>query len=63
MIAMSRGLITPADIRADLFELCRGDVAGRDDPETITLFENGGGGHLDLMAATALWERVRDVRR
>jgi alanine dehydrogenase len=63
VIPMSRGLITSADIRADLFELCRGDVVGRDDPATITLFENGGGGHLDLMTATVLWERARHVRR
>lgn len=63
VIPMSRGLITPADIRADLFELCRGDVAGRREPAEITLFENGGGGHLDLMTAIVLWERARGVRR
>ena len=39
-------------MRGDLYELCRGDVPGRTDPDAITLFENGGGGHLDLMTAS-----------
>ena len=63
VIPMSRGLITAADIRGDLFELCRGDVPGRRDEAEITLFENGGGGHLDLMTATALWEQYHGVER
>lgn len=57
VIPLARGLISPADIRGDLYELCRLDVAGRTDPTAITLFENGGGGHLDLMTAQALWRR------
>ena len=50
-IPLGSGLITEADIQADLFELCRGDHPGRQDPGQITMFENGGGGHLDLMTA------------
>jgi ornithine cyclodeaminase len=57
VIPMQAGVITPADVRGDLWELCRGDVPGRADAGTITLFENGGGGHLDLMTAQALWRR------
>ncbi|MCE2527070.1 MAG: ornithine cyclodeaminase [Actinomycetia bacterium] len=52
VIPLESGLITEEDIRADLFQLCRGDHPGRQSPDQITLFENGGGGHLDLMTAT-----------
>lgn len=57
VIPLLRGLISAGDVRADLFELCSGDVPGRTDAAAITLFENGGGGHLDLMTAIALWRR------
>jgi ornithine cyclodeaminase/alanine dehydrogenase-like protein (mu-crystallin family) len=57
VIPMRAGLIGADDIRGDLYELCRGDVAGRTEPDQITLFENGGGGHLDLMAAQLAWRR------
>ena len=43
-IPLAAGTITLADIRADLYELCRGDVSVDREPDTITLFENGGGG-------------------
>ena len=52
VIPLESGLITEDDIQADLFQLCRGDHPGRQNPTQITLFENGGGGHLDLMTAT-----------
>jgi ornithine cyclodeaminase len=58
VIPLRAGLITAEDVRADLYELCRGDVPGRTDPEAITLFENGGGGHLDLMTASFLWRQA-----
>ena len=48
---IASGVITPTDIKADLFELCRGDHPGRTSPEQITCFKNGGGGHLDLFVA------------
>lgn len=50
-IPLATGVIDTQDIRADLYELCRGEVAGRTDDDAITLFKNGGGGHLDLMTA------------
>jgi ornithine cyclodeaminase len=59
-IPLAAGTITLADIRADLYELCRGDVEVDRGPDTITLFENGGGGHLDLMAAQFLWQRWKE---
>jgi ornithine cyclodeaminase/alanine dehydrogenase-like protein (mu-crystallin family) len=60
VIPLQAGLINPEDIRGDLYELCRGDVAGRTDPAAITLFENGGGGHLDLMTARLAWLRRQE---
>lgn len=57
VIPLAAGLITPGDVRGDLWELCRGDVPGRIDADVITLFENGGGSHLDLMTARFAWKR------
>ena len=48
---IASGVITPMDIKADLFELCRGDHPGRSSTDQITCFKNGGGGHLDLFVA------------
>ena len=44
---LSRGVIAPEDVIADFYQL---DLFTRD-PDDITLFKNGGGAHLDLMAA------------
>ncbi len=52
VIPLQAGLLTEEDIQADLFQLCRGEHLGRQDSTEITLYENGGGGHLDLMTAT-----------
>jgi ornithine cyclodeaminase/alanine dehydrogenase-like protein (mu-crystallin family) len=60
-IPLAAGTITVDDIRADLYQLCRGEVVVDRRPGTITLFENGGGGHLDLMTAELLWQRWRDT--
>ena len=60
VIPLRSGLITEDDIRADLFQLCRGEHPGRTDPDQITLFENGGGGHLDLMTATFIHRQKGD---
>lgn len=57
VIPLAAGLIDASDVRGDLWELCRGDVPGRTDDDAITLFENGGGGHLDLMTARVAWQR------
>ena len=52
VIPLESGLITEQDIQADLFELCGGQSPGREDRTQITMYENGGGGHLDLMTGT-----------
>lgn len=55
VIPTATGTIGAESVRADLFQLCRGEHPGRSGPGAITMFENGGGGHLDLMAAQHLW--------
>jgi len=56
VIPTESGVIEVTAVRADLFDLCRGEHTGRSGPDAITLFENGGGGHLDLMTARHIWD-------
>jgi len=55
VIPTTAGTIEVTAVRADLFDLCRGEHTGRSGPDAITMFENGGGGHLDLMTAQHIW--------
>ena len=59
VIPTSAGAIGADAVRADLFELCSGERPGRSGPDAITMFENGGGGHLDLMSARHVWSVSR----
>jgi ornithine cyclodeaminase/alanine dehydrogenase-like protein (mu-crystallin family) len=56
VIPMEAGVITEDDVLADLYGLCA-DAKGRQSPGDITLFKNGGGGHLDLMTARHIQSR------
>ncbi len=56
-IPIETGVMTESDVLADLYELCSGTVQGRLHNEQITLFKNGGGGHLDLMTAQFIFSR------
>ncbi|MGD9510145.1 MAG: ornithine cyclodeaminase family protein [Geminicoccaceae bacterium] len=56
---IGRGVLTRTKIEGDLYDLCRGHGVNRRDEE-ITLFKNGGGGHLDLFTALFILERLRD---
>ncbi len=58
VIPIAEGVIGPEHVQGDLFDLCSGRVSGRSAPGDITLFENGGGAHLDLMVASYLLERL-----
>lgn len=58
MIPTAAGVIGDDAVRADLFQLCRGEHPGRTDEAQITVFKNGGGGHLDLMSARVLQRRL-----
>lgn len=52
-----RGVITPDDVRGDLFELCQGKVEARRSAEEITMMKNGGGSHIDYYVAKYLMDR------
>lgn len=60
VIPLASGVITPDAVLGDLYQLCRGEVVARTDPDQITLFENGGGGHLDLIVARHLLARFTE---
>ncbi|WP_166416887.1 ornithine cyclodeaminase family protein [Cochlodiniinecator piscidefendens] len=49
-IPLKEGVIAPADICADYYDVAEGTFARQSDQE-ITLFKNGGGAHLDLMTS------------
>lgn len=52
------GVITAADVVADLFDLCRGTDPGRRSADEITLFKSVGTALEDLAAARLVWSRV-----
>ncbi|OCW57767.1 ornithine cyclodeaminase family protein [Hoeflea olei] len=54
MIPMQSGALTEADIEGDFHDLVQGRVA-RNSAEDITVFKNGGGAHLDVMIAHAVY--------
>ena len=60
MIPIAHGVITENDVLADHYQLCHG-TAGRTASDQITLFKNGGGGHLDLMTARHVFAVCRDT--
>ncbi|WNJ20006.1 ornithine cyclodeaminase family protein [Pontibacter sp. G13] len=48
---IAAGIIQEEDLKGDLFGLCRGEVSGRMDAETITVFKSVGHALEDLVAA------------
>ena len=59
-IPIEAGVISEDDVLGDLYDLCA-DTKGRQSPKDITLFKNGGGGHLDLMTARHIQSRCASV--
>ena len=59
-IPIEAGVISKNDVLGDLYDLCA-DTKGRQSPKDITLFKNGGGGHLDLMTARHIQSRCASV--
>lgn len=57
-IPLETGVLNPSDIAADLFELTRGERAGRRFYDQITLFKSVGCALEDLAAAQLVVERV-----
>jgi ornithine cyclodeaminase/alanine dehydrogenase-like protein (mu-crystallin family) len=60
--ALASGALQREDIVGDLYGLAQGLCPGRQSAEEITLFKNAGGGHLDLMTARHLMERLGQGR-
>ncbi|TXC80151.1 hypothetical protein FRZ40_38265 [Paraburkholderia azotifigens] len=61
---LETGVIDASHVRGDLFDLCAKTVEGRGSDREITLFKNGGGGHLDLMFAEWLFANQQmDAKR
>jgi alanine dehydrogenase len=60
MIPLANGVISEQDVLADLSDLCQQRHEGRQSDAEITLFKNGGGGHLDLMCARILHQHCQD---
>ena len=59
MIPLASGAIEESDVLAEFTELCQGQHPGRESDDEITVFKNGGGGHLDLMCARILHDHCR----
>ena len=57
-IPIENGTISQQDVLADLYGLCSEQVQGRLHDRDITLFKNGGGGHLDLMTAQYIYSKI-----
>jgi ornithine cyclodeaminase len=55
---IARGVIAATDIEGDLFDLCRPDFKVKRRADDVTLYKNGGGGHLDLMTALYIWRTI-----
>ena len=61
MIPLANGVISEGDVLADLSDLCQQRHLGRQSDQEITIFKNGGGGHLDLMCARILHQNHRNL--
>lgn len=58
-IPLAAGVISEADVLADFSDLCQRRHSGRQSDDEITVFKNGGGGHLDLMCARILHQHCQ----
>jgi ornithine cyclodeaminase len=53
-----RGIFKADQIEGDLFDLCVTGLQRPRRPDDVTLFKNGGGGHLDLFTARFIWSEL-----
>jgi ornithine cyclodeaminase len=63
VIPLESGILSPADVRADLFELCSGTRPGRTGTDEITLFKSVGHASEDLIAARYYFEIYERLRK
>ena len=54
--AFEAGTLKPEDIKATLFDLCRGQHTGRTNDDDITVFKSVGNALEDLTAAILVYE-------
>jgi ornithine cyclodeaminase/alanine dehydrogenase-like protein (mu-crystallin family) len=54
-LALRSGALAEADVKGDLFALCRGQIRGRTSPDEVTVFKSVGTAIEDLAAATLVW--------
>jgi ornithine cyclodeaminase len=59
MDPIAEGVISEADVLGDLYQLAQGTVRARESDDAITVYKNGGGGHLDLMTAQFVMSRLQ----
>jgi len=59
VIPLEKGILTKEAIRADLFELCKGEKKGRQTESEITLFKSVGHALEDLAAAKLVYEKLK----
>ena len=57
-IPIAQGVIGRDDVVADLYDLAK-NFAWQRAPDDITIYKNGGGAHLDLMTAIAIYRGAR----
>lgn len=55
---LQTGLISAQDIKADLYELCRGDHPGRQSDDAVTMFKSVGAALEDLAGAILAYRNV-----
>ena len=58
-IPIKNGTLREQDVVADHYQLSGSDHPGRQTEDEITIFKNGGGGHLDLMTARYIYDKCR----
>jgi ornithine cyclodeaminase/alanine dehydrogenase-like protein (mu-crystallin family) len=57
-LGLKGGTIADDDVKGDLADLCRANVAGRSRPDEITLYKSVGTALADLAAAVEVWARI-----
>lgn len=62
MIPLANEVISEDDVLADFSDLCQQRHPGRSSDDEITIFKNGGGGHLDLMCARLLHQHQQKLQ-
>lgn len=61
-IPIAAGVISEDAVLSDLSDLVQGRIAGRRSDSDVTVLEDGGGAHLDLMTASFVLARATSPR-